>query len=109
MENVVAVRVVNDLGQARYFVTWGRILDSVDSGKLESLILREAAKFSIGGTHVRADVCDTLQEASGQPYFYEAILSFAGEPWGDDFGTWREAIAEEMDQGEHIYFLGTIP
>jgi hypothetical protein len=42
MENVVAVRVTTDLGQARYFVTWGRIQDVVDGSELETVDVREA-------------------------------------------------------------------
>jgi hypothetical protein len=106
METVVAVRVTNDMGQARYFVTWGRIQDNVDGTKLEDLVLRFAASYQIGGKLIRADVCDSLREASGEPYFYEALLDFAGQPWGEDIDAWRARIAEEMEAGAHLYFLG---
>jgi hypothetical protein len=52
----------------------------VDGSKLEALALRAAASTAIGGEPIRADVCDTLQEARGESYFFEALLTFAGQP-----------------------------
>ncbi len=75
VEDVVAVAVDVDDGTTRFFITWGRIQSTVDPQPLEELVLRHAAGFDLGGTPVRARLCDTLQEARNEPYFFEALVS----------------------------------
>ena len=108
MEDVVAVRVRLSDGNDIYFVTWGRIQDDVDSTKLEQLVLLKSQGFAMAGRAVSAEMCETLQAAREQPYFFEAIISFSQEaiPTGDAYVKWREDKAAEMQKGKGIYFLG---
>lgn len=108
MEDWVAVEVRTDMAQSGFFITWGRIQDTVDPGPLEGLILRTAGQFQIGGEPLSARVCASLQDAAGQPYFYEALLSIAQQPIprGEGFEDWRRERAEAMEEGREIYFLG---
>lgn len=108
VEDWVAVEVRSGSGVSGYFVTWGRIQHAVDPRPLEELMLRAAHRFATDVPPVSARVCATLQEASTQPYFFEAILKFAQEPipHGEGYGVWRRARANAMEEGKEIYFLG---
>lgn len=104
MNDVVAVRVELGDGGKRYFVTWGRIQDPVDTASLEELVLRFAHKCSLGGEPMRARVCDTLREAAesdSAPYFFECFFEFASNTnmAGVDFEQWRAERAQEMAAG----------
>jgi hypothetical protein len=108
MDHWVALEVKTDSGRSGFFVTWGRIQDAVDPGPLEELTLRVATRFAIGGTPVSARVCASLQEAAVQPYFYEAVLTFAQKPipYGEGYEEWRREKAQEMEDGRDFCFLG---
>jgi hypothetical protein len=111
MEDWVAIEVKTDAGRSGYFLTWGRIQDAVDPRPLEELAVRAAARCSLGGRPTSARVCTTLQEAAGQPYFFEALLTFSQTPIprGGGYGAWREATAKAMADGHEFYFLGRQP
>ena len=108
MESWVAVEVRTDTRQSRFFMTWGRIQDPDDAEPLEALALQAAARFSVGGRPVRARVCRSLKEAAAQPYFFEALLTFAQQPipHGDGYEAWRREKAAAMAEGREFYFLG---
>jgi hypothetical protein len=108
MEDIVAVAVTLDNGERRYFMTWGRIQDSVDPQPLEDLVLRHARSNALGGEPVSSQVCTTLQEASQEPYLFEALVSFASRPipFGPKYEDWRREKAAEMEEGQDLYYLG---
>ena len=81
MEDIVAVAVSTDTGAVTYFLTWGRIQDRVDPETLENLIMSVVGRFSIPGTAVSARLCDSLQEASSAPYFFEYYFGFCQRPF----------------------------
>lgn len=78
MEDVVAVEVVLEDGSSRYFMTWGRIQDVVDTKPLEQLILKHSSRVSLRGVAKSARVCSTLSEAQSAPYFFEACCPSRG-------------------------------
>src|SRR5215472_13441052 len=90
MEDVVAIRVTDSSGTQHYFVTWGRVFDEVDPQPLLTAIKATAPQFGIEDIS-HAEVCKTLQAASSEPYFYEALLSFSGQkiPYGKTYGKWK--------------------
>jgi hypothetical protein len=108
MEDIVAVRVELETGESRYFLTWGRIQDRVDSEILESLVLEYSRRCSLGAAPLRAQLCDSLQEASNEPYFYEGLFSFCSSPIPLDerYKNWRKERDLRMKEGKEIYFLG---
>lgn len=108
MENIVAVAVALESGEERFFITWGRIQANVDEGELVALVLRHATTFSLGGVPKSARVCVSLQEASNEPYFYEALFDFGQQriPSGRMYSRWSRRVAEEMEQGKHLWYLG---
>ncbi len=75
---------------------------------MEELILERRAGFSLGDIAVSAEVCGSLQDASREPYFFEALFSFSQRkiPYGDDYEKWRHETDEEMRRGKQLYFLG---
>ena len=107
MEDLVAVRIDVDSGAAHYFLTWGRIQHATDTGQLENLVLQHAGEFGLRGDNLSAAVV-TLGEASHEPYFFEAFFALCQEriPYGPEYEQWRTRIAEEMEAGAHLHFLG---
>ena len=108
MEDIVAVAVVLQNGKKRYFLTWGRVQDPVDGAPLEAIVLKHASKFTLGGTARRAKLCPTLLEAARQPYFHEALFSFAQEkiPAGRGYAAWKKRADRRMRRGQDLYYLG---
>lgn len=109
VEDVVAVAVdFTDVG-TRYFIVHGRVFGAVDHEAIEAAVLKVAQRSDFGGTPLTATVCRTLQEASGQPYFYEALFGMtrdAVSPGSRRYERWRRRIAVSMNEGREIWFLG---
>jgi len=108
VDDVVAVAVTLESGERRYFMTWGRIQDKVDPEPLEALILEHASRVDLGGTASSAEVCSSLAAAAAEPYFHEALLSFAWSPipFGEGYQEWRMEREAAMREGRDIYYLG---
>src|SRR5205823_10318213 len=96
-------------GSERFFVTWGRVQDSVDPNPGAALVLRHAAQCDLGGKPVGARVCWSLAEARDAHYFYEALVHFASQSVSDgrDFQEWLALVSEQMERGAEIYYLGS--
>lgn len=109
MEDIVAVEVELDNGQRRYFLTWGRIQDKIESEPLERLILEQCKGFGLGGKPVRARLCLSLQEASREPYFYECFFMICQQkiPFGDGYDKWKKEMDKKMNNGKELYLLGS--
>jgi len=109
MEDIVAVAVDFTEVGTRYFIVYGRIFGAVEYKAIEAVVLNAAQRSNYGGTPLTATVCRTLHEASGQPYFYEAIFDMARDavsPGTRRYERWRRQIARSMNDGRKIWFLG---
>src|SRR5438445_8817708 len=109
MDDVVAVAVALDSGDERYFLTWGRIQDPVDPSPLEAIVLEHSRSFSLGGDPVRARLCDSLKEASGERYFHECFFDLCQRqiPFGEaTYQQWRQETDRRMRLGKEIWYLG---
>lgn len=109
MEGLVAVAVEFTEVGTRYFIVYGRIFGAVDYEAIEAVVLKAAQRSDYGGTPITATVCRTLHEASGQPYFYEALFDMARDavsPGTRGYERWRRRIARSMNEGREIWFLG---
>jgi hypothetical protein len=109
MDDVIAVEIRLADGAPRFFVTWGRIQDAVDTEPVCALVMRHAASCSLGGDPVSARVCFSLREAADSdfaPYFYECLLNFSRSPRPTDYEKWRQQRAEAMDSGKEIAYCG---
>ena len=108
MEDVVAIRASDSSGKRHFFVTWGRVFDRTDPQSLLDAVRHALPRFGLPDVdHLEA--CATLQEASDQPYFFEALLYFARQPISDakDRGAWEESCREKISSGKDVYYLGT--
>jgi hypothetical protein len=103
------VRLTLESGHDRYFMTCERIQDAVDPAKLEAILLENSRRFAIGGRAASAHLCGSLQDASKEPYFYEALFQFGQTkiPFGDGYESWRESMDEQMRNGKLLYYLGS--
>ena len=108
MEDVVAIRVRLKRGSSRYFLTWGRLFDPVDPAQLEAVVLGQLSKFDLGGEPVSVEVCPTLQEASRQPYFFEALWWFGQRkvPYGPGYKRWMLMTRRRLKAGQDLRYLG---
>src|SRR5258708_5296726 len=108
MENVVAVAIDLDNGESRYFLTWGRIFDTVDGSRLEELALKAASHVQLAGTAIGARLCDSLQEAAHERYFFECFFEMAQNriPRGADYESWKAERARALMEGREWCYLG---
>ena len=112
MEDLVAVAITFDGGRKRYVLAYGRIFDAVDPTELEAVVLEMAQRSDLGGTPVAASVCASLQEAAGEPFFFEALFEMtrdAVSPGSRRYARWRKRIARRMREGREIWLLGAPP
>jgi len=109
MEDLIAFRVVNGKGRSYFFITWGRVFDSVDPSSLFKMVRPHVTMFH-GIDRVRSiHLCQTLREASGAPLFYEALFDFAQRPipFGvKTYPRWCAKVRRRIQQGKDIYWLG---
>lgn len=107
MENLVGIIVKDKNFGEVGFVTWGRVFDRVDPEPLLEAIKLNLKIFGIKELE-SIEVCDTLQEVSGFPYFYEAIFKFARDiiPKNMLYENWCKKKRQAILEGEDIYFLG---
>ena len=107
MEEVVAIRIVDQKGKAHFVLTWGRTFDAVSPGPLLSAVRRHLPQFGIHAVR-SVRLCDTFQAASDQPYFYEALITFSQQlvPYGQPYAKWRATRRKQIEAGKDIYYLG---
>ena len=108
MHDIVAVEVRLVSGERRYFLTWGRIQDSVDPGPVAAVVLRNAHRFAIDGEPESARLLWTLHPAVDTPGFWDAFFDMCqpGKVGTRRFSRWRKKIAELQEQGKEIWYLG---
>lgn len=110
MEDIIAVEVTTDTGTACYFLTWGRIQDTVNPDPVAAVVLSVADRFATPGAPASARVCLTLQEAASAPWFYEYFFGFCQRPipYGKKYGQWRKRMDKRMRAGKEIAFAGPV-
>lgn len=109
MEELVAVAITTDTGAVGYILTWGRIHDTVDPAPLETVVLSSADRFATPGKPVSTQVCRTLQEAAGAPWFYEYFFDFCQRPiplGPKKYKKWRKRMKRRMEAGREMAFIG---
>ncbi|NNN21502.1 MAG: hypothetical protein HKL80_05810 [Acidimicrobiales bacterium] len=109
MEDIVAVRVLLDTNDARYFLTWGRIYDPVDCNQTAEVVMAFAKTCSLGGRPITSEICYSLHKASNEEYFYESLFDMAisrGPKFGFNYEEWVEAKRVNMESGLDIWYLG---
>jgi hypothetical protein len=89
-------------------LTWGRLIDPVETKGVEELVGSHLSKFALGGPAVSISVCDSLREAAGARYFYECFFEMCQKPipFGDGYKVWAAQMLEQLKQGREIYYLG---
>ncbi|MDQ6774703.1 MAG: hypothetical protein M3071_00455 [Actinomycetota bacterium] len=108
MEDLVALEATLRSGAKRYYLTWGRVFSPVDPEPLIETVRPYITKRQLGEDVTNIRVCNTLQEASRAPYFYEGLFDFAQQriPDGEDYEKWAAEIREQLAKGKELYYLG---
>lgn len=107
MEEVVAIKATDTRGKNHFLITWGRVFGRTDPQPLLDAVRVSLPQFGLSAVR-RLDLCATLQQASGQPFFYEALLSFGRQsiPSGKGRTTWDATRRKRIEAGKEIYYLG---
>lgn len=107
MEHLVGIKVRDKIFGEVAFMTWGRIFHPVDPQTLLETVTKHLGKFGIKSPE-SIELCDTLQEISNHPYFFEGLFEFSQKtiPYGRTYKKWQQDTAKLMIKGEEIYFLG---
>jgi hypothetical protein len=107
MEEVVAIKIVDQERKAHFVLTWGRAFDAASPGPLLSAVRRHLRQFGIHAVR-SVRVCATLQAAADQPYFYEALIALSQKrvPYGKAYPKWRTTRRKQVEAGKEIYYLG---
>src|SRR5450759_2996359 len=101
VEEIVAIKATDSREKHHFFITWGRAFDRVDPKPLLSAVRPALSRLGLS-TIRRLEVCSTLQEASDQPYFFEALLAFAQKRVLS-----AKARRNRIAAGKDVYYLGT--
>jgi hypothetical protein len=107
VEDIVAIKVVGQSGRKHFFLTWGRIFDSIDGKPLLAAVRPNLRQWGVYKTR-SLQVCCSLQEAASEPYFYEALFMMAQEriPFGPKYKSWQSRKRKEIRKGKEIWYLG---
>ena len=105
MEDLVGLRVRRNDGTQHGVLTWGRVLDAVDSGPLVTAYRASLSENSSAKVESIV-VCDSLQELATCRYFFEGLFYFAMRPipFGDGYEKWRAEKAAEYLAGCGDFF-----
>lgn len=107
VDDIVALKATLLTGQELYFLTWGRLFDPVDAEPLIEVVRPHVMRMARDPIRdIR--LCESLQEAAGTPFFFEAFFKICQEriPFGRDHPAWAKAKADELREGKGIHFLG---
>lgn len=78
--------------------------------KLSKAAAMEAAQRNdVGGQPVEAKVCTNLQQASGEPYFFECLFEMTRDaipPSSWRYGRWKRRVARDIKEGQGLWVLG---
>ena len=108
MEDIVAIRVRVKDNTDHFFLTWGRLPESVNERPLLDAVRNNLRKFSLPSEPIAVSLCDSLQEASHAPYFYESlfVLSQKRIPYGKRYAAWAANTWQLIREGNELYYLG---
>jgi hypothetical protein len=109
MEDVVGVLVTDRSGRQYGFMTWGRIVDAIDTRWLKEMVDKKCRGNEGIVDPIRIEVCESLRELSSCKYFHEGLFSFssAGIPFGKKYRDWHKKRLKEYERGRlALYFLG---
>ena len=109
MDDVVAIKINNGSEEVAAFLTWGRIFHPTDPTLLKETIGGHLVQFGLKGD-LQISVCETIQEVSHYPYFYEGLLAIGREPipFGPKYAEWQKKKRKKIEMGKELYFLGKI-
>ena len=106
MDNVAAVALRLVEGDTRYYLVYEIDLDA---GTVEAAVMEATQGSDLGGQPLEAKVCTNLQEASGEPYFFECLFEMTRDavpPSSWRYGRWKRRVARDMKEGRGLWFLG---
>jgi hypothetical protein len=106
MEDVVAIEATVAGGSKLYCMTWGRVFGPDDPTELLRVVHPLIVQPEDEPASLR--VCETLQEASGAPYFFEALIFFGQRniPFGPGYSEWEYRMRAAVKSGKQVYRLG---
>lgn len=107
MNDIIALKAKSKANKLYYFLTWGRIFDSIDESEIIKALQSNLSKFGIKNAS-SIKVCASLKDALNAKYFYENyfLMCQKGIPFGSRYSNWKKEMARKIKNGKEIYFLG---
>jgi hypothetical protein len=104
MEDIIGFIVSDSKKGHGAFITWGRI---ISPDKALEVLSRALPTFGFSGS-AKIRICDSLQEVSKYPYFFEGLFYFSARhiPYGKNYRLWSNRMEKQMNLGKEIYFIG---
>lgn len=104
----VAVRFKNNR-RINYFLTLGKPFHRICLWEIAKRVLQRAKRWShsLDGIPEETEICYSLQDAAAEPYFYEQYLELVRTISSIRSESDRERIRQELEEGGHLYFLGS--
>jgi hypothetical protein len=107
MDDVVALRVTLATGGQRFFLTWGRLFGAGEDQPLIDVVRPHLERMA--RSEVRTvQICDSMQEAAGERYFFEAFFTLCQQciPFGPGYDEWAVETRRRVEAGKDIHYLG---
>lgn len=113
-EDIIAVAIRHTNGRMNFFLTLGKFWQQAELHEVAARVLARSSGFALDGEPEAAEVCYSLLDASGEPYFFEGLLELSRVRLPDYRGDDREAcdrqareVHDELVDGRHLYYLGS--
>jgi hypothetical protein len=108
VDDLVAVRARTDAGQVGFWLTWGRLFGPFDPTAMIAAIRPHLRLAEQRGEIDQVQICDSLQEASDQPYFYKGLwwLGQTRIPFGPGYEEWAAEKRPQLADGRGLFYLG---
>lgn len=113
-EDIIAVVVWHTNGRANYFLTLGKFYWQAEPAEIAAAVLAGCRGFALDGEPASAEVCYSLAEAAGAPYFFEGLHALSRVPLPDyrrlpraEADQAAAAIHADLRAGHHVHYCGS--
>jgi len=109
LEDIIAIKISDKKRGKAAFLTWGRVFDPTDPEPLKVAVACAAAKRFGFHDIISIEICESLQDAAGHKYFFEALfaLGYKSMPFGRrSHKFWAAKMRRAIRSGKELHLLG---
>lgn len=106
MNDLVCIKIRDRQRGVVHALTWGRLFDAVESDQLLQGVKIGVSAFGVNEV-IDLELCDSLASGAHEPYFYEALFSFAQQPipYGPKYKKWVQQKRSEIIAGKSLFVI----